>query len=1290
MKKFHIQTLALLLAASFSAHSEDVIWQALNPSINISTTLPVVGAGSTLTKVAGVVTAFNTDAVSVQRLSGDGYVEFRFDQTSKRMAAGLCAVNTDRNYTALDYGIVANMTTAGALSAGTMFIREGAANVTITGTFLLTDVFRIERVGTIITYKKGATVLRTSTVPSLGTLMLDTSFEDLGSISGCKITATGKEEDILWDQVVTATASYLTPDLGSKLTHSATAGAQGAVAQKRITGDGYVKFKIPVTAKDVSIGFSTSNPDNAVASVGYAIQATGTTTSYRVLDPTHPVATPLFSGTFAATDIFTLERIAGVVKYYKNSVLVATSAVASSGSVFVDASMVTASGTLDGCRYGAALDAAQRVLWTETEKVVWNAGTGVTAANVSGFGRLTKSGATTLWDAGSTSAKSIERAGTLSFRFGQTDKIMAVGLSAADGGITNTTIQFGLHALGNGTVRVSESGTLQGTAQSFVVGDVFSVARANQVITYARNGVVFYTSTMAGGTTPLLVDSSFLSPTGFIEDARIVGEPVDIIWHDLTFTAGTYPTLGVGSTLSTATGALATLNADGVGKDQIVADGFVRFQASQVNRDFTVGLAKDDSGTGSVFPYAIHFGAAGSFTIEEAGVVVRTASSYVAADVFRIERRNGAIYYYQGATPLRGPIAGGTGTLFVDTAFATAFATGVTSLGAAQIYLAPADSDADGIADAWEYQYFASLDSATQSGGPGFLSDYDHDGYSNLAEFLSVNHTDPKDYYNGVLPNLVKLSGDAQFSPVGAVLPLPLVIEVRDTVIPTNVLLDAPVSFSIQSGGGLMGLSATGPFNASILSLRSNTTNGQAQVWYQQPNTNGTTSIIRATATSGVTSTFKDFSLYTHHLLGYWKLDDSAGTTTMADSSPVTPVAPGTLLGSPTRPTGLGVSGLLNSADLAVSFNGTSQYVSIPHATKLQFAGAAFSISAWVQLPTDLVLTAATNIYPIAAKWLPTGTGFELVLKGGAGNGLAFRMMTNGAVAQELVPTADQRAKLLDGFPHYVVFTRGLANDGKLYVDGALVGSLAGMSASLSNTSPLLLGKNNAATAQYFKGTLDEVKVLASTFNAPEIAADYTGFDSDADGLPNSWELRYFGSLTLASSRLGDNDTGGADGLTNGAEYLLGTNPNAKDTDGDQMGDGFEVTYGFAPLLKNGQSNQDGDVDGLTNLQEYLAGTNPTLADTDGDWMNDGFEVLYGLNPLLNNGVNGERAGDLDGDGLTNFQEYQAMTNPVVADTDGDGLWDGEEVTLLMNPKVAANPDTTGQFVQLTLFTHSN
>lgn len=87
----------------------------------------------------------------------------------------------------------------------------------------------------------------------------------------------------------------------------------------------------------------------------------------------------------------------------------------------------------------------------------------------------------------------------------------------------------------------------------------------------------------------------------------------------------------------------------------------------------------------------------------------------------------------------------------------------------------------------------------------------------------------------------------------------------------------------------------------------------------------------------------------------------------------------------------------------------------------------------------------------------------------------------------------------------------------------------------------------------------------------------------------------------------------------------------------------------------------DLDGDGLTNREEYLNGTNPKNPDTDGDGLPDGYEVGYGLNPLDPTGDNGTH-GNPDGDGWDNLEEYSYIspdglyrgTDPLNPNTDGD------------------------------------
>ncbi|HFU4206608.1 TPA: putative Ig domain-containing protein, partial [Streptococcus suis] len=187
------------------------------------------------------------------------------------------------------------------------------------------------------------------------------------------------------------------------------------------------------------------------------------------------------------------------------------------------------------------------------------------------------------------------------------------------------------------------------------------------------------------------------------------------------------------------------------------------------------------------------------------------------------------------------------------------------------------------------------------------------------------------------------------------------------------------------------------------------------------------------------------------------------------------------------------------------------------------------------------------------------------------------------------------------------------------------------------------------------------------------------------------------------------------DGLTNGEELEIGTNPNLSDTDGDGRNDGDEVTDGTLPTDPNsiassivpiedvtgivGQpltaipvtANQiptDGGltVTGLPDGVTYsptagtISGTpsrpgtypvtiavvgkngQPVLG-SDGNPVTATFTITVKEEDKFTNGAgltNGsspayDLSADDDGDGLTNGEELEIGTNPNLSDTDGDG-----------------------------------
>ena len=137
------------------------------------------------------------------------------------------------------------------------------------------------------------------------------------------------------------------------------------------------------------------------------------------------------------------------------------------------------------------------------------------------------------------------------------------------------------------------------------------------------------------------------------------------------------------------------------------------------------------------------------------------------------------------------------------------------------------------------------------------------------------------------------------------------------------------------------------------------------------------------------------------------------------------------------------------------------------------------------------------------------------------------------------------------------------------------------------------------------------------------------GADTDGDGLPDSWEIRY--GLNYLDGGFG------------------GTTASSVDLDGDGR---LDYVYNIADFVNGAWGDPDND--GLNNRAEWLAGTNPFEFDTDGDGLGD-----YDSPPI------GATYGSLymDGDGIPDAWEslFPSACSPLRYDAnldpDGDG-WD--------------------------------
>jgi len=260
----------------------------------------------------------------------------------------------------------------------------------------------------------------------------------------------------------------------------------------------------------------------------------------------------------------------------------------------------------------------------------------------------------------------------------------------------------------------------------------------------------------------------------------------------------------------------------------------------------------------------------------------------------------------------------------------------------------------------------------------------------------------------------------------------------------------------------------------------------------------------------------------------------------------------------------------------------------------------------WVEAAqrTDAYMAAPTGTIDWAAGWFFNGSGRLVVFNGLAGTNGSWVTLTNH------VPfAASQWVRVVAKLDYE---TRRW----QVFLNGVMVASNLGFSASAGNQF----------TAMTIQGEYGYADHLTLSYTQPE---DVDAVDSDNDGLPDWWELRWFGTLAY-----GAGDDPDHDGLTNLQEYQHSTDPHNPDTDGDGLNDGDEVAHGTNPL------NPDTDGDGLSDGWEVAHGTDPLNPDTDGDGLSDGWEVVHGTNPLNV---------DTDGDGYADKIEVDWGSDPASA-----------------------------------------
>ena len=186
---------------------------------------------------------------------------------------------------------------------------------------------------------------------------------------------------------------------------------------------------------------------------------------------------------------------------------------------------------------------------------------------------------------------------------------------------------------------------------------------------------------------------------------------------------------------------------------------------------------------------------------------------------------------------------------------------------------------------------------------------------------------------------------------------------------------------------------------------------------------------------------------------------------------------------------------------------------------------------------------------------------------------------------------------------------------------------------------------------------------------------DQFPLDFDNDGIDDLTEL-----ANSTNPALSDTDS---DGLSDGEEYFVGSDPQTVDTDQDGLTD-YEEAYAYqsspaqpTTIIAAGPNTEStpqsvAPTPGMVSatlmkngFKALLGVKEVSLVDSDSDGIPDKVELLYA--PLMNKDDPLDAAGDLDSDGVTNFDQFlqgrDLRSNTVATDTDGDGITNKVEDT---------------------------
>ncbi|MFI6321270.1 LamG-like jellyroll fold domain-containing protein [Nonomuraea sp. NPDC050556] len=350
-----------------------------------------------------------------------------------------------------------------------------------------------------------------------------------------------------------------------------------------------------------------------------------------------------------------------------------------------------------------------------------------------------------------------------------------------------------------------------------------------------------------------------------------------------------------------------------------------------------------------------------------------------------------------------------------------------------------------------------------------------------------------------------------------------------------------------------------------------------------------------ATATT-YTATYQQASV-PDGLVAAYGMDEGAGTA-VADAS-----------GKANNGTAASTSwNLTGKYGKALSFNGTSSWVTVPDSTSLRLTNG-MTLEAWVR-PTSV-------------------TGWRTVLMKEFGADLAYAIMGSGSSgpAAFIYTTSGANAPAASNLPLNTWSHVAATYDGatlRMYVNGTQVATNPTVGNLRAGTSPLRIG-GNSGSGEYFSGLIDEVRVYNKALTAAQLATDMNT-PVGQPGPPDTTPPTAPGSLAATggpgSAQLtwtASTDNVGVAGYTVHRSTTAGFTPSGANQVGSTSSTSFvdsgvaAGTYYYRVLAFDGSSNTSASSNeasavvtqpptdtGLVAAYAMNAGTGTSIVDTSG------------------------------------------------------------------------------------------